>query len=127
VSQYVHRYYLFADAAGADWVRALFATMGDGGPGEDGNCRVPLSPAADPAAPPVAWCASFACTDAQHRTLGLLAALGQIPAGVVWCRVDAASGLVLATNYAPAADRVGRPWDLPTALALVGLAFHTGP
>ena len=122
---YPHRYYLFADAAGAAWVRAVFSQLGDGGEAEADNCRVPLSPAADPAAPPVAWCCSFVATEAQRLTLA--GAESAMPAGVTYCRCDATgptAGTIRATNW-PDQSVVGRRFDMAAALAAAGLAFHT--
>lgn len=122
-----HRYYLFANAPGAEWVRGLFLAMGDGGDAELLNCTTSLSPAANPSGLPVAWCCSFVCGEATHAALAAMVTAGQIPAGVYWCRVDALGpeeGVVRATNYPGAADRIGRVWDMGVALSLVGLAFQ---
>lgn len=126
----LHRYYLFADAPGAEWVRGLFSQMGDGGEAELLNCTTPLSLASDPTGSPVAWCCSFVCGEITHAALSALVDAGQVPSGVYWCRVDALGpeeGMVRATNHPNAEDRIGRIWDMPTALSLVGLAFHTEP
>lgn len=98
---YVHRYYLFADAPGAEWVRGVFARLGDS-PDESRNCRTPLVSAADPTGPAVAYCCSWACGEATRSALESLSEAGQVPAGVYWCRADALppdEGRLRATNH----------------------------
>lgn len=122
-----HRYYLFANATGAAWVRALFAQLGDGGTAEDLNCRTPLSPATDPTAAPVYWCCSFVATEAQRVALEQVETAGQVPAGVFWCRCDAggeSEGTVRASNHPWGQTRIGRVWDLGLTLQTLGLSFH---
>lgn len=119
-----HRYCLFADADGAEWVRALFAQLGDGGPSAEAlSCRTALSPAADPTSPPVYWCCSFAATEAQRQQLESVETAGYIPAGVFWCRIDAATNLVASSNHPWGRTRVGRVWEVGYTLEQLGLAF----
>lgn len=128
--RYPHRYHLFCDAAGAEWVRLLALAMGDGGAAELETCRTALSPAADPAAEPVAWCCSFAATEAQRVQLEALEGAGQIPAGVFWCRSDAKTKRVHATNHPQWADAVAAgplTFDLHYTLEQLGLTFHRPP
>lgn len=122
-----HRYYLFADVSGAEWVRGIFAQLGDGGSAESQNCRVPLSPSVDPTSPPVAYACSFAVTEPQRQQLEAIEGAGQIPPGVSFCRVDAAGldeGVVRYSNHPIGIDRVGLTFDLAYTLDLLGLAFH---
>jgi hypothetical protein len=125
---YIHRYYLFADAAGAAWVRGMFQQMGGDRTGL--ACKTPLSPINDPTADPVYWCCSFPATEEQRRMLENVEDAGQIPSGVFYARADAIGaeeGVVRASNHPWGKTRIGKVWNMETVLTTLQLAFHTPP
>ncbi len=122
-----HRYYLFADAAGAAWVRGLAVQLWDGGAAELENCRTPISSAADPTGPVLYYAMSFVCTEAQRATLEGIEGAGQVPAGVYYTRTDAATGEIKHSNHPLGQASLGLVWDTANALAGLGLAFHAEP
>lgn len=120
----IHRYYVFANASGASWVRDQFAALGDGGASETNNCRRELTAAGDPGGTTIAYCCSFACTDAMRTTLLALS----VPAGVTWYRVAAlgpTEGVVQGTNSVAGAGQVSHAFNLDAVLALEGYGFST--
>lgn len=122
-----HRYYLFADAAGAAWVRALAVQLWGGGEAEMENCKSPISLASDPTGDVLYFAMSFVCTEAQRLLLESIEGAGQVPASVFYTRVGAETGVVAHSNHPFGQANLGLVWDTATALAGLGLAFHETP
>lgn len=118
-----HRYYLAVAKEAAQAVRQLFAY--EWGIEGFNELRVGLSPASDPTAEPTFYAASFVCSEQMRQALQRLESDGVVSGsnGIFYARCDSETGVVEATNFPAAQDRIGRQWDMDTALSIVGLTF----
>lgn len=124
-----HRYYVIADAAGADWMRQQFKRwLGDGDDeAEDQNCRTPLSGSADLKAEPTHFACSFAATDDQAARFAEMEAKGEIPVGVKIVRTDASgadAGKIKGATDVGHKAKIGQRMNFDAEVSALGLARH---
>lgn len=123
MTRYIYQYYLFAPSAAVMGIRQLLAL--EFGLQAFNEVTTALSAASDPTGPIVGYCGSIPATEEQRQGLSAFENAGGINGiGVYYCRCDALTGEVKATNFPGAQDRIGRIWDTTTALELIGLTFH---
>ena len=127
MAKFTNRFYIVADAAGADWFRE-YARDILGDDGWETVCRTPLTGNGDAKGEPTHYACSVAVTDEQQERFDELEAGGKIPAGVKIIRVDAkgadAGKIKGATDSAHKA-KIGQRMDFDAEVSAMGLARHS--